>query len=101
MAKLATTSMANEPESNLPNDLFMLALLYFVFSGTISILEEPLGGVNLKTVSLNLGFKFHSISEFDCGRATSVRLMIAPLGGSGLLTVGIQICQSTLSWRKA
>ena len=73
---------ANEAGSNLPNDLFMLALLYFVFTGTISTLDAPLGGVNLKTVSLKVGFKFQSIRETDCGRASSVRLVITTLRGS-------------------
>ena len=88
MAKLARTRAANAAGSNLPNDLFMLALLYFVFTGTISILVAPLGGVNLKTASLNVGFKFQSIRDTDCGRASSVRLVITTLRGSGLLPVG-------------
>ena len=79
----------------------MLALLYFVFTGTISILDAPLGGVKLKTVSLKVGFKFQSIRETDCGRASSVRLVITTLRGSGLLPVVIQICQSALACRKA
>src|SRR4030095_3248106 len=97
MAKLARTRAANEAGNNLPNDLFMLALLYFVFTGTISILDAPLGGGNLKTVSLKLGFKFQSIKETDCGRASSVRLVITTLRGSGLLPGVIQICQSALA----
>ena len=101
MAKLVRTRAANEAGSNLPNDLFMLALLYFVFTGTISILDAPLGGVNLKTVSLKVGFKFQSIRETDCGRASAVRLVITTLRGSGLLPVVIQICQSALACRKA
>jgi len=39
---------------------FMLALLYFAFSGTNSTLVAPLGGANLKTVSLKPGFRFQS-----------------------------------------
>src|SRR4029434_8189630 len=101
MAKLATMRAATKDGTNLPNDLFMAVLLYLVLSGTISILELPLGGVKRNTVSLKLGFRFHSIRETDCGRASSVRLEITTLRGSGLLPVVIQICQSTLSWRKA
>ena len=61
MAKLARTKAANVVGSHLPNEIFMLALLYFAFTGTISILEAPLGGANLKTVSLKVGFRFQSI----------------------------------------
>src|SRR5262249_61803652 len=101
IAKLARTRAANEARINLPNDLFMLALLYFVFSGTISIFVAPLGGVNLKTESLKVGFKFQLIMETDCWRASSARLVITILRGSGLLPVLIQTCQSILPWRKA
>src|SRR5262249_5229269 len=101
MAKLARTRPANEAKSNLPNDLFRLALLYFDFSGTISILVAPLGGVNIKTESLKVGFRFQSIRDTDCGRASSARLVITILRGSGLLPVVIQTCQSIVPWRKA
>src|SRR4029453_13202194 len=97
MAKPARTRAANEAGSNLPNDLFMLALLYFFFTGTISILDAPLGGVKLKTGCVKVSVKFQSIRETDCGRAWSVRLVITTLRGSGLLPVVIQICQSALA----
>ena len=76
-----------------------MALLYLVFRGTISILVAPLGGVNSNTASLKAGFRFHSIMDTDCGRASSARLVITILRGSGLLPAVIQICQSTLPWR--
>src|SRR6187397_920366 len=101
MAKLARTPTANDAGSHLPNDLFMLTLLYFAFTGTISIFVDPLGGVNLKTASLKLGLRSQSIRATDCGRASSARLVTTILRGNGLLPTVIQICQSMFVWRKA
>src|SRR5262245_17405715 len=101
IAKVPRTRAANEARNNLRNDFFMLTLLYLVFNGTISIFVAPLGGVNLKTESLKVGFKFQLIRETDCGRASSARLVITTLRGSGLLPVVIQSCQSIVPWRKA
>ena len=69
---------------NFPNSLFMMAILYGVFRGTISIFFAPGGGVNLNTESLKVGFRFQSITEIDCGRASSARLVITILRGNGL-----------------
>ena len=76
--------MAAAVAGNFPNSLFMLALLYEVFRGTISIFFAPGGGVNLNTESLKVGFRFQSITEIDCGRASSARLVITILRGNGL-----------------
>ena len=88
MAKLARTRVATVAAGNFPNDLFMMALLYLVFRGTISILVAPLGGVNLNTESLKVGFRFQSIRETDCGRASSARLVITTLRGKRLAAGG-------------
>src|SRR5207344_872172 len=101
MAMLARTRMATVAANNFPDDRFMMAVLYLVVRGTISILVAPLGGVNLNTASLKVGFKFQSIRETDWGRASSARLVITTLRGSGFPPAEIQICQSTLPWRKA
>src|SRR5262245_6862214 len=93
-AKLTATMVTNEATSKLPNDVFMWVLLYFVFRGTISTFDAPLGGVNLKVESSKVGFRFQLIRETDCGRASSARLVITILRGSGLLPVVIQTCQS-------
>ena len=81
--------------------LFMSGLLYLVARGRISIERAPLGGVNLNTASVNVGFRFQSSRLTDCGRASSPRLVITILRGSGLLPAVIQICQSIWPWRKA
>ena len=72
----------------------MLVLLYRVFTGTISIRVAPLGGVNLNVAGLKAGFRFHSMNETDCGRASSARLVITSLRGRGRAPAVIQICQS-------
>ena len=69
---------------NFPNGLFMMAILYLVFRGTISIFFAPWDGVNLNTASLKVGLRFQSITETDCGRASSARLVITILRGNGL-----------------
>jgi hypothetical protein len=78
-----------------------LALLYWALRGRISILVDPFGGVNLNTESAKVGFRFQLIMLTDCGRASSARLVMTILRGSGLLPFAIQICQSMLPWRKA
>src|SRR5579864_2996537 len=93
-AKLVRTSIASGVRSNLLNKFFMLDLLYFAFTGTISIFVEPLGGANAKTESGNVGFKSQCNRETDCGRASSARLVMTILRGSGLPPADIQICQS-------
>ena len=67
------------------NECFMSSLLYLVFRATISTAVAPLGGVNLKTAFVKVGFRFQSIRLTDCGRASSPRLVITILRGSGLL----------------
>ena len=66
---------------------FSWAFFYFFFNGTISAFAVPLGGTKAKIESLKVGFRFHAISETDCGRASSVRLVITILRGRGLLPV--------------
>ena len=80
---------------------YMLALLYLVFAAMISIFWAPLGGANLKTVSLKAGFRFQLIIVTDCGRASSARLVITILRGSGLPPAVIQIWKSILPLRNA
>ena len=55
-----------------------------VFGATICACVAPLGGTKRNTASLKPGFRFQAISDTDCGRASSLRLVITTLRGSGL-----------------
>src|SRR4029078_4546591 len=96
IAKQAAARMATVAAGNFPNGVFMMAIAYEVFRGTISIFLLPGGGVNLKIQYLSVGFRFQSITEIDCGRASSARLVITILRGNGLLPVLLQSCQLML-----